>query len=139
MIFTIIYSVCKYQLPNTKKNNERGKNPDLLTFAVCIFLKFCKFWLILEQYPVYVSTQCLYTEILLMERKKSNGTKHYKSANQTAGMRNLVCSFVVRKHRRQIFSRRGPRCKKAKSVVNHILCFMRCSKNKKKSRFDFKM
>ena len=88
---------------------------------------------------MYVSDQCLYTERLLIERKKSSQTKHYKSANQTAGMRNLVCGFVVRKHRRQVFSRRGPRCKWAKSVVNHILCFMGCSKNKKHSRFDFKM
>ena len=31
-----------------------------------------------------------------------------KGADQTAQMRRLVCAFVVRKHRRQVFSCRGP-------------------------------
>ena len=46
----------KYHLPSTEKN-KIGEIPDLLTLVVCILLAFCKYWLILEQYPVYVCTQ----------------------------------------------------------------------------------
>ena len=35
----------KYPLPRTEKK-LRGEIPDLLTFAVYIFLAFCKYWLI---------------------------------------------------------------------------------------------
>ena len=31
-----------------------------------------------------------------------------KGADQTVWMHRLVCAFVVRKHRRQVFSHRGP-------------------------------
>ena len=40
-----------------------------------------------------------------------------KSADQTAPVRRLVSAFVVRKHRRQVFSRQSP------TLVSHMRFF----------------
>ena len=51
----------KYHLPSTEKIFKDEKIQFCLP-SLCVFSwKFCKYWLILEQYPVYVSTQCLFS------------------------------------------------------------------------------